>query len=145
MMMTQSSFSSFSSRRGTPSSRSRKVRGGGGVSIKPGSQPESEESHASSSEHSDNEDEGSKVRNQVLYWVEHNRKQYFNDVKGIRPEYSRSWCALRICTQTSHCGILFPLSSLIPRPCPAFRCFQYGKVGRAWHLFSHEHDVIRKW
>ena len=85
MMMTQSSFSSFSSRRGTPSSRSRKVRGGG-VSIKPGSQPESEESHASSSEHSDNEDEGSKVRKQVFYWVEHNRKQYFNDVKGIRPE-----------------------------------------------------------
>ena len=66
MMMARSYSSSSSSRRGTPFSRNRKVRGGGGVSIKPGSQPESEESHASSSEHSDNEDEGSQVRNQVL-------------------------------------------------------------------------------
>ena len=36
-------------------------------------------------------------------------------------------------------------SSLVPRPCPAFRCFQYGKAGRAWYLFSCEHDGIGKW
>ena len=31
--------------------------------------------------------------------------------------------------------------SLVPRPRPAFRHLQYGKVGRAWYLFSREHDV----
>ena len=36
-------------------------------------------------------------------------------------------------------------SSLIPRPCPAFRRLQYGRAGRAWYLFSREHDVISKW
>jgi len=36
------------------------------------------------------------------------------------------------------------LSSLIPRPRPAFRRFQYGKAGRAWYFFSREHDVISK-
>ena len=35
--------------------------------------------------------------------------------------------------------------SLVPRPHPAFRHLQYGKVGRAWYLFSREHDVIGKW
>ena len=35
--------------------------------------------------------------------------------------------------------------SLVPRPRPAFRCLQYGKAGRAWYLFSREHDVIGKW
>ena len=35
--------------------------------------------------------------------------------------------------------------SLIPRPHPAFRCLQYVKAGRAWYLFSREHDVINKW
>ena len=34
--------------------------------------------------------------------------------------------------------------SLVPRPHPASRHFQYGKAGRAWYLFSHEHDVIGK-
>ena len=33
----------------------------------------------------------------------------------------------------------------VPSPHQAFRRFQYGKVGRAWYLFSREHDVIRKW
>ena len=28
---------------------------------------------------------------------------------------------------------------------PAFRCLQYGKAGRAWYIFSREHDVIEKW
>ena len=27
-----------------------------------------------------------------------------------------------------------------PVPCPAFRRLQYGKAGRAWYIFSHEHD-----
>ena len=35
--------------------------------------------------------------------------------------------------------------SLVPRPRPAFRRLQYGKAGRAWYLFSREHDVIGKW
>ena len=35
-------------------------------------------------------------------------------------------------------------SSLIPRPHPAFCHLQYEKAGRAWYLFSCEHDVIRK-
>ena len=35
--------------------------------------------------------------------------------------------------------------SLVPRPQPAFRCLQQGKVWRAWHLFSCEHDIIGKW
>ena len=30
------------------------------------------------------------------------------------------------------------------RPRPAFRRLQYGKAGRAWYLFSREHDVIGK-
>ena len=34
--------------------------------------------------------------------------------------------------------------SLVPRPNPAFRRLQYGKAGRAWYLFSREHDVITK-
>ena len=34
--------------------------------------------------------------------------------------------------------------SLVPRPHPAFRRLQYGKAGRAWYLFSHEHDIIGK-
>ena len=33
-------------------------------------------------------------------------------------------------------------SCLIPRPHPAFCCLLYG---RAWYLFSCEHDVIGKW
>ena len=33
---------------------------------------------------------------------------------------------------------------LVPRPHPASHHLQYGKAGRAWHLFSHEHDVIGK-
>ena len=32
-----------------------------------------------------------------------------------------------------------------PVPRPAFRCLQYGKAGRAWYIFSREHDVIEKW
>jgi len=35
--------------------------------------------------------------------------------------------------------------SLVPRPRPAFCCLQCGKLGRAWYLFSREHDVIDKW
>jgi len=42
-------------------------------------------------------------------------------------------------------GHLVPLGSYVPRPHPAFRHLQYGKVGRAWYLFSHEHDIINKW
>ena len=34
--------------------------------------------------------------------------------------------------------------SLVPRPRPAFRHLQYVKTGRAWYLFSREHDVISK-
>ena len=30
------------------------------------------------------------------------------------------------------------ISSLVPRPRPAFRHLQYGKAGRAWYLFSRE-------
>ena len=32
-----------------------------------------------------------------------------------------------------------------PVPRPAFRRLQYGKAGRAWYIFSREHDVIEKW
>ena len=39
---------------------------------------------------------------------------------------------------------LICLASLVPRPHPAFRRLQYGKAGRAWYLFSCEHDVISK-
>ena len=39
----------------------------------------------------------------------------------------------------------FLLPSLVPRLCPTFCCLQYGKAGRAWYLFSHEHEVIDKW
>ena len=35
-------------------------------------------------------------------------------------------------------------SSLVPRPCPVFCRLQYRKAGRAWYLFSCEHDVIKK-
>ena len=34
--------------------------------------------------------------------------------------------------------------SLVPRPRPAFCHLQYGKVWRAWYLFSREHDIIGK-
>ena len=37
------------------------------------------------------------------------------------------------------------LCSLVPRPRRTFHRFQYGKAGRAWYLFSCEHDVIGKW
>ena len=36
-------------------------------------------------------------------------------------------------------------SHLVPRPQPAFCHYQYGKAGRAWYLFSCEHEVIGKW
>ena len=36
-------------------------------------------------------------------------------------------------------------SNLVPRPLPAFHHLQYEKAGRAWYLFSREHDVIGKW
>ena len=40
-------------------------------------------------------------------------------------------------------GLLRPARhSLIPRPRSAFRRLQYEKAGRAWYLFSHEHDVM---
>ena len=42
-------------------------------------------------------------------------------------------------------GWVHPKGSLVPRPRPAFCCLQYVKVGRAWYLFSREHDVIDKW
>ena len=32
-----------------------------------------------------------------------------------------------------------------PVPCLAFHRLQYGKAGRAWYIFSREHDVIEKW
>ena len=37
-------------------------------------------------------------------------------------------------------------TSLVPSPTPwpAFRRLQYGKAGRAWYIFSREHDVIEK-
>ena len=34
--------------------------------------------------------------------------------------------------------------SLVPRHHPAFHRLQYRKAGRAWYLFSCEHDVISK-
>ena len=40
--------------------------------------------------------------------------------------------------------VTYNLPSLVPRPRPDFRRFQYGKAGRAWYLFSREHDVIGK-
>ena len=42
----------------------------------------------------------------------------------------------------SHQLSTYCVASLVPRPRPAFRRFQYGKAGRAWYLFSREHDVI---
>ena len=39
---------------------------------------------------------------------------------------------------------LWQTGSLVPRPHPAFRRLQYGKAGRAWYLFSREHDIISK-
>ena len=47
--------------------------------------------------------------------------------------------------QTIKVHSLLQKYSLVPRPCPAFRRLQYGKAGRAWCLFSHEHDIINKW
>ena len=31
-----------------------------------------------------------------------------------------------------------------PVPRPAFRRLRYGKAGRAWYIFSRDHDVIKK-
>ena len=56
----------------------------------------------------------------------------------------------RPCGQCAICQFDFEVymkphpCSLVPRPRPAFRRFQYGKVGRAWYIFSHEHDLIGK-
>ena len=33
---------------------------------------------------------------------------------------------------------------LVPRSHQAFHHLQYGKAGRAWYLFSHEHESNRK-
>ena len=47
---------------------------------------------------------------------------------------------------SSQSCLMWPMeTSLVPRPHPPFCRFQYCKVGRAWCLFSCEHDVIRKW
>jgi len=37
------------------------------------------------------------------------------------------------------------LISPISRSRPPYFRLQYGKMGRAWYLFSCEHDVIDKW
>ena len=57
------------------------------------------------------------------------------------------WCVGVVCGCGPNCCELpTHLSlSLIPRPRPAFHHLQYGKTRRAWYLFSHEHDKIRKW
>ena len=39
---------------------------------------------------------------------------------------------------------MYYIHSLVTRPRPSFRRLQYRKAGRAWYLFSHEHDVISK-
>ena len=43
------------------------------------------------------------------------------------------------------CTIYPPLLASFPVPRPAFRRLQYAKAGRAWYIFSREHDVIEKW
>ena len=44
-----------------------------------------------------------------------------------------------------HVPLAIPLiTSLVPRPRPAFRHLQYGKARRAWYFFSRDHDVIGK-
>jgi len=48
-------------------------------------------------------------------------------------------------TEVNISGNVIPSVSLAPRPHPALCRLQYGKAGRAWYLFSREHDVISKW
>ena len=43
-----------------------------------------------------------------------------------------------------HCQVLVCIASF-PGPTQLICCLQYRKVGRAWYLFSCEHDIIRKW
>ena len=39
-----------------------------------------------------------------------------------------------------------PSPNLVTGTCPALRRFHSTeKAGRAWYLFSHEHDIIGKW
>ena len=45
-----------------------------------------------------------------------------------------TWQSMCVCSLAS-----------FPVPRPAFRRLQYGKAGRAWYIFSREHDVIEKW
>ena len=51
---------------------------------------------------------------------------------------------MRVLTLLSLPILKLSVHSLVPRPRPAFRRLQYGKTGRAWYLFSREHDVIGK-
>ena len=48
----------------------------------------------------------------------------------------------KYCITSTHWSIHVP--SLVPKPHPAFHRLQYRKAGRAWYLFSREHDVISK-
>ena len=70
--------------------------------------------------------------------VDHLRPQVVSPVLYSILWYTVVYCSILWCTVV-YCG------SLVPRPRPAFRRLQYRKAGRAWYLFSNEHDVIGKW
>ena len=70
--------------------------------------------------------------NRLQQWVlKHRRSAKYNTVTEGK--------------QASTTVVSCPDPSLVPRPHPALHCLKYGKAGRAWYLFSCEHDIIGKW
>ena len=78
-----------------------------------------------------------------------NKQQLKNPVLGeifyMCSEISQCWKYMYCRCQATIMKCVLVRTSLVPRPRPAFRCLQYGKVGRAWYLLSRDHDVIGKW
>ena len=78
---------------------------------------------------------------QTLLHVSLCTQPYAHSLIAHSPCCTQTLLQVSLCTQPYAHSLVH---SLIPRPCPAFRRLQYGKAGRAWYLFSREHDLISK-
>ena len=69
------------------------------------------------------------------------------NTKFLASDVYSAWSSKRFVSQNSMQFISHTKLAprLVPRPRPAFCHLQYGKLVRAWYLFSREHDVIGKW
>ena len=66
----------------------------------------------------------------------------------LRSHWIRLECHVLTCSassQDAYRAATMAIASLIPRPGLASCRLRYGKAGKPWHLFSHEHDKSAKY